>query len=132
MQDGLPGSVKRLRQFGYGYRLRVGDYRVLFDLAGRNLLSKPFVTDAMPTLLNPAAKSAKASTNRRPVKRAVRKPVDGGSFSVSRMISRVSAMIEEMEELRDQLALEEARQANTGKPTTTVNELRRKRGLQEL
>ncbi len=41
-------------------------------------------------------------------------------------------MIEEMEELRDQLALEEARQANTGKPTTTVNELRRKRGLQEL
>jgi len=41
-------------------------------------------------------------------------------------------MIEEMEELRDQLALEEARQANLGKPTTTVNVLRRRRGLPEL
>jgi hypothetical protein len=48
------------------------------------------------------------------------------------LISRVSAMIEEMEELRDQLALEEARQANHGKPSTTVNDLRRKRGLPEL
>jgi len=57
---------------------------------------------------------------------------DGGKLSVSRMISRVSAMIEEMEELRDQLALEEARQANRGKPATTVNALRRKRGLPEL
>jgi hypothetical protein len=48
------------------------------------------------------------------------------------MISRVSAMIREMEELRDQLTLEEARQANRGKATTTVNDLRRKRGLPEL
>jgi hypothetical protein len=48
------------------------------------------------------------------------------------MLSRVSAMIEQMEELRDQLAIEEARQANRGKPATTVNTLRRKRGLPEL
>jgi hypothetical protein len=51
---------------------------------------------------------------------------------VSRMLSRVSAMIAEMEELRDQLAFEEARQANRGKPATTVNDLRRQRGLPEL
>ena len=38
MQDGLPGSVKRLREFGYGYRLRVGDYRVLFDLEGEEII----------------------------------------------------------------------------------------------
>jgi hypothetical protein len=40
--------------------------------------------------------------------------------------------INEDDELRDQLALEEARRANQGKPTTTVNELRRKRGLPEI
>jgi hypothetical protein len=48
------------------------------------------------------------------------------------MLSRMSAMIEEMEEIRDQLALEEARQVSRGKPVTTVNALRRKRGLPEL
>jgi mRNA interferase RelE/StbE len=36
-QDGLPGSVKKLREFGFGYRLRVGDYRVLFDLKGHEI-----------------------------------------------------------------------------------------------
>jgi len=92
------------------------------------LLSKLFVIDAMPTLLNPDAKSAKASTKRG----NAGKSAGGGSLSVSRMISRMSAMIDEMEELRDQLALEEARRANHGKPTTTVNELRRKRGLPAL
>ncbi len=38
MENGLPGSVKRLREFGYGYRLRVGDYRVLFDLNGGEIM----------------------------------------------------------------------------------------------
>jgi hypothetical protein len=93
-------------------------------------VSKLFAIDAMPTLLNQDAKSAKASIKRG---RADKAPEpSGGSISVSRMISRMSAMIDEMEELRDQLALEEARRANRGKPTTTVNELRRKRGLAEL
>jgi hypothetical protein len=48
------------------------------------------------------------------------------------MISRVSAVIEEMEDLRDELTLVEARRANRGKSATTVNDLRRKRGLPEL
>ena len=97
------------------------------------LLSKPFATDAMPTLLNQDAKSAKASIRGARSRSPVERPANGeGGISVSRMISRVSAMIREMEELRDQLALEEARRANHGKPATTVNELRRKRGLPEL
>jgi mRNA interferase RelE/StbE len=38
MQDGLSGDIKKLSQHAPGYRLRVGDYRVLFDLEGRRIL----------------------------------------------------------------------------------------------
>ncbi len=34
MQDDLKGDVKRLKGTEPGYRLRDGDYRVLFDLEG--------------------------------------------------------------------------------------------------
>ena len=37
MQHGLPGSVKRLSNFDIGYRLRMGDYRILFDLKGAHV-----------------------------------------------------------------------------------------------
>jgi mRNA interferase RelE/StbE len=37
MQNGLPGSVKRLTGIAYGYRLRVGDYRILFDVQGAQI-----------------------------------------------------------------------------------------------
>ena len=84
----------------------------------------------MPTLLNRDAKSAKASTNGKPGD--PRRAGGGRRASVSGMISRVSAMIEDMEDLRDELALVEAREVNRGKPTTTVNDLRRKRGLPTL
>jgi mRNA interferase RelE/StbE len=32
--DNLKGDVKRLTQFTPGWRLRVGDWRVLFDIVG--------------------------------------------------------------------------------------------------
>jgi len=32
LENGLSGNVKRLRQADYAYRLRMGDYRILFDL----------------------------------------------------------------------------------------------------
>jgi mRNA interferase RelE/StbE len=38
MQQGLPASVKHLHQFDIGYRLRLGDYRILFDLAGSEII----------------------------------------------------------------------------------------------
>jgi mRNA interferase RelE/StbE len=38
MQHGLPASVKRLHQFDIGYRLRLADYRILFDLAGSEII----------------------------------------------------------------------------------------------
>jgi mRNA interferase RelE/StbE len=34
MMDNLKGDVKRLTQFTPGWRLRVGDWRVLFDIVG--------------------------------------------------------------------------------------------------
>jgi mRNA interferase RelE/StbE len=37
MKNGLPGSVERLAGIGYGYRLRVGDYRILFDVQGAQI-----------------------------------------------------------------------------------------------
>lgn len=35
LRDGLTGDVKALTNFNAGYRLRVGDYRVLFDIDAR-------------------------------------------------------------------------------------------------
>jgi len=32
LEDGLTGNIKRLRQADFGYRLRMGDYRILFDV----------------------------------------------------------------------------------------------------
>jgi mRNA interferase RelE/StbE len=38
MQNDLAGDVKRLTNFVPQYRLRVGDYRVLFDLEGSKVM----------------------------------------------------------------------------------------------
>ncbi|WP_336244970.1 type II toxin-antitoxin system RelE family toxin [Richelia sinica] len=38
MQDDLQGDVKRLTNFTPEYRLRVGDYRVLFELEEQNII----------------------------------------------------------------------------------------------
>jgi mRNA interferase RelE/StbE len=32
LQQGLYGNIKRLREADFAYRLRMGDYRVLFDV----------------------------------------------------------------------------------------------------
>ncbi|MGB8353562.1 MAG: type II toxin-antitoxin system RelE/ParE family toxin [Chthoniobacteraceae bacterium] len=32
MENGMPGSVKALRDMDYGFRLRLGHYRILFDV----------------------------------------------------------------------------------------------------
>jgi len=37
MQDGIPGSVKRLHDLDFGFRLRLGDYRILFDVQGEQI-----------------------------------------------------------------------------------------------
>ena len=38
LQNGLTGDVKRLTNFTPEYRLRVGDYRVLFETVGDKVL----------------------------------------------------------------------------------------------
>jgi len=38
LQNNLDGDVKRLTTFTPEYRLRVGDYRVLFEIEGQNVI----------------------------------------------------------------------------------------------
>jgi len=38
LQNDLSGDVKKLKGFTNKYRLRVGDYRVLFELEGRRVV----------------------------------------------------------------------------------------------
>lgn len=38
MSDGLKGDVKHLTNFTPEYRLRVGDYRILFEIEEENLV----------------------------------------------------------------------------------------------
>ncbi len=38
MEKGLSGDVKRLTNFTPEYRLRVGDYRVLFEVEGESIV----------------------------------------------------------------------------------------------
>ena len=38
VQTGLQGDIKRLQKHDVAYRLRMGDYRVLFDVAGHRII----------------------------------------------------------------------------------------------
>lgn len=38
MGDGLAGDVKRLTNFTPEYRLRVGDYRILFEIEKKSII----------------------------------------------------------------------------------------------
>lgn len=38
LQDGLTGDVKKLKGFKHKYRLRAGNYRVLFELEGSTVV----------------------------------------------------------------------------------------------
>jgi len=38
LQSGLHGDIKRLQQHDIAYRLRMGDYRILFDVAGECII----------------------------------------------------------------------------------------------
>jgi len=38
LEGGLHGNIKRLQSADFGYRLRMGNYRVLFDLKGGIIL----------------------------------------------------------------------------------------------
>ncbi len=38
LEDGLVGNIKQLRGSDFGYRLRMGDYRILFDVEGDTIV----------------------------------------------------------------------------------------------
>ncbi len=38
LANGLQGDIKKLTNFSQEYRLRIGDYRVLFEIIGKNII----------------------------------------------------------------------------------------------
>jgi mRNA interferase RelE/StbE len=38
LENGLHGDIKRLQNVDCGYRLRMGDYRILFDVQGDTIV----------------------------------------------------------------------------------------------
>ena len=38
LEHGLTGDIKRLQSADFGYRLRSGDYRILFDVIGDHIV----------------------------------------------------------------------------------------------
>jgi mRNA interferase RelE/StbE len=38
LKHGLHGNIKHLTAFDYDYRLRSGDYRILFDVEGQRII----------------------------------------------------------------------------------------------
>jgi mRNA interferase RelE/StbE len=40
LENGLHGNIKRLQNADVGFRLRMGDYRVLFDVIGDKILAQ--------------------------------------------------------------------------------------------
>jgi mRNA interferase RelE/StbE len=38
LETGLVGNIKQLRESDSGYRLRMGDYRILFDIEGDTIV----------------------------------------------------------------------------------------------
>lgn len=38
LKHGLHGDIKHLTAFDYDYRLRSGDYRILFDVEGQHII----------------------------------------------------------------------------------------------
>ncbi len=48
LRTNLGGDVKRLVSYSIGYRLRVGDWRVLFDVEGRLIIVPQYVIAPRP------------------------------------------------------------------------------------
>jgi mRNA interferase RelE/StbE len=38
LENGLHGNIKRLQNADFGFRLRMGDYRILFDVIGARIV----------------------------------------------------------------------------------------------
>jgi mRNA-degrading endonuclease RelE of RelBE toxin-antitoxin system len=134
LKNGIPGSVKRLSNFGYDCRLRVGDYRILFDVRVLKLRFVASCIAAMPTLHHPVRKKEKANTRTVAIKKArtlVARKAPAKKKAARRyaraMLANSRCIINE--DALDAHLIREARQADRGKARFTVNELRVQRGL---
>ena len=135
LKNGIPGSVKRLSNFGYDCRLRVGDYRILFDVRALKLRFVASCTAAMPTLHHPVRKKEKANTKTVAIKKAralvarkaPAKKKSARRYARTSFATNSSCVIRE--DASDARMIREARKADRGKRYFSVNELRAQRGL---
>jgi mRNA-degrading endonuclease RelE of RelBE toxin-antitoxin system/mRNA-degrading endonuclease toxin of MazEF toxin-antitoxin module len=110
LEHGLHGNIKRLQKADAAFRLRVGDYRILFmwlvieSWYKKSATEKTFMISAPP---------------QKPVLKRQQKAV----------LKQIGSLRELVEDLNDYLDLIEARARNKGKPTFTTDEVRKQLGL---
>ena len=101
LEHGLHGNIKRLQNADAAFRLRMGDYRILFDVIGDRIViqkvgnRKTFMISAPP---------------QKPVLKRQQKSV----------LKQINSLREQMEDLNDYLDLLEARARNKGKPVSVI------------
>ena len=88
LEAGLHGDIKRLHEAEATYRLRMGDYRILFDVEGDVMVIRESVV--AKTLMTKAVAQTVVC-------------------SISRKREQIATLREELEDLNDYLDLTEAR-----------------------
>lgn len=134
---GLPGSVRKLHGIDFGYRLRLADHRILFDLEGTPLRSSVFFTVDMRTLHQAKGrKNARVSTKAKKQRQSRTTALKMMEASTRLQVRIVRAQFEKLrqafEDFVDAHDLALARLENAGKDHMTLNESREKRGLPPL
>ena len=107
LKSGLHGNIKHLRRADVAYRLRTGDYRILFDVEG----------DVIVIRRIGHRKNVYTKILEREIGRTVRQKRQ-----------QLSAIREEVENLLDYLAVLEARAKDAGKPRLSHGEVKKRYG----
>jgi mRNA interferase RelE/StbE len=107
LKSGLHGNIKHLRRADVAYRLRTGDYRILFDIEG----------DVIVIRRIGHRKNVYTKILEREIGRTVRQKRQ-----------QLSAIREEVENLLDYLAVLEARAKDAGKPRLSHGEVKKRYG----
>jgi mRNA-degrading endonuclease RelE of RelBE toxin-antitoxin system len=105
LENGLHGDIKQLRGHDVTYRLRMGDFRILFDVTGDAIIVQRI-------------KDRKEGRKR--MTKAILENVDA---EIKNRRQQVAQMHEELEDLEDYLDVLEARRKSLGKKTYTQAEM---------
>jgi mRNA interferase RelE/StbE len=117
LEDNLSGDVKKLKGSRNEHRLRIGDYRVLFELEGR-------------TAMGVCCRCAKGHLS---MSGTLLKPKRSSDSQIEKQIRHAQAVLVELkaalEDLEDRRELAAAKKRNAGKPGTPLREAAKELGL---